>query len=250
MVAPVSSALLGQSERCTLEPLLPALLRDWRGFFISGEVAVEESPTPAPRGPLPAPPLERVAVFIDYQNVHLSAREAFLPWGSPTKEGHIDPCAFARALVAMRKRPSRLLSVRVYRGRPDPRNEPDAAAANDRQAAVWQRGGAIVCRRPLRYPHDWPDLPAREKGIDVQLACDVITEAMTHQVDAVIIASRDTDLTPALEIVRSRRLAHVETASWEGASRIRFPGEHAPWCHRMDEAAYESVRDHRDYSKS
>ncbi|MEU5369434.1 NYN domain-containing protein [Streptomyces sp. NPDC005951] len=70
----------------------------------------------------------------------------------------------------------------------------------------------------------------------MQLACDVITEAMTHQVDAVIIVSRDTDLTPALEIVRCRRLAHVETASWEGASSIRFPGEHAPWCHRMDEA--------------
>jgi len=149
----------------------------------------------------------------------------------------------------MRKRPSRLLSVRVYRGRPDPRHEPGAAGANDRQAAVWQRNGAVVCRRPLRYPRDWPDLPAREKGVDVQLACDVITEAMTHQVDVVIIASRDTDLIPALEIVRSRRLAHVETASWDGSSRICFSGERQPWCHRMDEAAYEAIRDRRDYTK-
>lgn len=198
--------------------------------------------------PLPGPPLDRVAVFVDYQNVHLSAREAFLDWGTPAKEGHVDVCAYARRLVSMRQRPSRLLTVRVYRGRPNPNFEPEAAAANDRQAAAWQRAGAVVCRRPLRYPHDWPNLPAREKGIDVQLACDVITVASEHQTDVVIVASRDTDLIPALEIVRARRQAHVETASWDGSSQIRFPGERGPWCHRLSENDYEAVRDHRDYS--
>lgn len=202
----------------------------------------------ATRAPVPAPPLSRVVVFIDYQNVHLSAREAFLSWGAPMYEGHVDPCALAQKLVAMRRVPSRLLSVRVYRGRPDPRQEPGATAANDRQAAAWQRAGAVVCRRPLRYPSNWPNLPAREKGIDVQLACDVITQAMTPQVDAVIVASRDTDLIPALEIVRSRGWAHVETSSWDGASRIRFPNEQGPWCHKLDEVAYEAVRDHTDYT--
>lgn len=199
------------------------------------------------QAPVPAPPPERVAVFIDYQNIHLSAVELFLPYGAPPWEGHIDPMAYARLLVSKRNRPSLLAQVRVYRGRPVPTHEPGAAAANDRQASAWQRAGVVVCRRPLRYPLDWPDLPAREKGVDVQLACDVIHLAITGQYDVMIIASRDTDLLPALELVRSKKWARVETASWEGASQIRFSDGRGPWCHRLTAEEYAQVRDYRDY---
>ncbi|MCA1708526.1 MAG: hypothetical protein LC808_36700 [Actinobacteria bacterium] len=57
---------------------------------------------------------------------------------------------------------------------------------SDRQAARWGRNELVhVHRRPLRYPKDWPNTPAVEKGIDVQLAIDVVRLAIQGEYDAV-----------------------------------------------------------------
>jgi hypothetical protein len=50
--------------------LLPAILRDWRGFFMLGDHV-----------------LERVAVFLDYQNVHLTAHGLCWPAQAPQEKG-------------------------------------------------------------------------------------------------------------------------------------------------------------------
>ncbi len=54
--------------------------------------------------------------------------------------------------------------------------------------------------RPLRYPYRWPDVPAREKGVDVMLAIYFVGAAIEAHADTLIIASRDTDLLPAVEM--------------------------------------------------
>lgn len=59
------------------------------------------------------------------------------------------------------------------------------------------------CERPLVYPPDYPSRPAREKGVDVQLAVDFVSGALAGRFDVGIIMSTDTDLYPALEAVRS-----------------------------------------------
>jgi len=157
---------------------------------------------------------DRVLVFIDYQNVHGWAKRQFHAVNADPAVGHFDPLELSQLLVARRKRPSIVSGVRVYRGRPNPDHQPRAAAANDRQAAEWERSGRVtVVRRPLRYPQDWPETPAVEKGIDVAMAIDLVRMAMRKELDAAVVVSSDTDLVPAIEMVYELRLAHVEVAT-------------------------------------
>ncbi|MCK9895968.1 NYN domain-containing protein [Frankia sp. AgB32] len=193
----------------------------------------------------------RVAVFIDYQNVHFSARSRFLPADAPRHHGHVDPGRVAERIVAGRRFGGELTSVRVYRGRPSPDHQQAAARASDRQAARWERDPRVtVVRRQLRYPKSWPVEPAQEKGIDVALAVDFVRLACENAYDVGILFSRDTDLVPALEAVRDLEsgLVHVEVASWTGASRIRFPDSQLPWCHYLGADDYEACRDDTDYT--
>ena len=192
----------------------------------------------------------RVVVFMDYQNLHGWARRQFQPINVDPAVGHVDPLRLAQLLVRRRHRPSVLHGVRIYRGRPAPVHQPAAAAANDRQTAEWERSGLIrVIRRPLRYPRDWPDTPASEKGIDVALAIDLVSMGMANRYDVAILFSSDTDLLPAVETVVQRRLGHIELATWSGARRLRFPNSQLPWCHFVNEAEYRTVEDQRDYTK-
>lgn len=192
---------------------------------------------------------DRVGVFIDYQNVHGWARRQFHPGNPDPSVGHIDPLRLGRILVNRRRRPSDLEAVRVYRGRPNPDRQARSAAANDRQTAAWERNDKVtVIRRPLRYPGDWPTMPATEKGIDVALAIDLVRLAMTKAYDAAVLVSSDTDLMPAIETVYDLHLAHIEVATWSGANRLRLSGTQLPWCHHLSEAEYRTIEDQTDYA--
>lgn len=50
----------------------------------------------------------------------------------------------------------------------------------------------------------------REKGIDVKIAADLIIGALDNQYDTAILVSSDTDLIPAVDIVRNRFKKRVE----------------------------------------
>lgn len=193
---------------------------------------------------------DRVAVFLDYQNVQGTARRCFHPRSSPPHAGQIDPAAVARLLVARRPRPSELVDVRVYRGRPSPDRQPGAAAANDRQAAHWADNlGITVIRRPLSYRTENGGLVVQEKGVDVALAVDLVRLAITGAFDVAILFSRDTDLMPALETIRALRAAWVEVAGWANSSRLRFT-DGGPWCHSLDQEDYLQVRDATNYTRA
>jgi hypothetical protein len=84
-----------------------------------------------------------------------------------------------------------------------------------------------VIRRQLNY-RNWPASPPQEKGIDVQVAVDLIHAAFTGQYDALVLFSSDTDLLPALETVVRHKLGHVEVACWSGFKPLRFPGGNFP----------------------
>ena len=120
-----------------------------------------------------------------------------------------------------------------------------------RQCAAWERSGAVVITRPLRYPREWPRDRAQEKGIDVQLAIDFVAGAIDDSYDTGIVCSTDTDLLPALEFVATRfGRERAETAAWLSSGkgselRLRRP---STWCHRLELTDYESVRDPTDYS--
>lgn len=203
--------------------------------------------------------IERVVVFIDYQNAYRRARDAFHNHHSdPNWMGQFHPAALGEMIAWRRKNHERRLhQVRMYRGLPDVRkNDKDQAA--HRQIAAWRRSDSVsVTTRPLRYPRDYPASPPQEKGIDVQLALDFVMMAVRNEYDVGVLMSNDTDLRPGLEEVIRLGRQTVEVASWsplEGRRRswLRLAGRLAgsqPYCHWIDYASYLSVQDTADYTR-
>lgn len=117
-------------------------------------------------------------------------------------------------------RAGRLAGVRVYRGRPSQCREARSYAAYVRQTdrQVWRGQGLLtLIARDLRYPRDWPQRPAQEKGVDVALAVDLVMMAARHEYDVAIVFSSDTDLLPALEAVLALRPGEpsfCQVAAW------------------------------------
>ena len=169
--------------------------------------------------------MERVVVFLDYQNVYYGARRTFFQNKGPASCGHVDPFKLGSLLAARGPvEADRVLTqVRIYRGVPSADRDPRGHAATWRQIQAQQRvdsgvEDAILEKlrteypyqhyplvhhelRTLRYPPDWPREKPQEKGVDVQLAVDFVRGALAGWFDVGIIMSTDTDLRPAIEAV-------------------------------------------------
>jgi uncharacterized LabA/DUF88 family protein len=203
-------------------------------------------------------PPQRVVVFIDYMNVFNDARAAFHKWPFAASDGQVDPIALGGSLAS--KRPPGDTSkracheVRVYRGRPDPRKEPQTNAAHMRQCLAWEHAGAQVITRPLRYPRDWKKgEKVEEKGIDVQIAIDMVMMAVNGELDVAVLASTDTDQRPVLEAYHALKIdprPRIEVMAWRSATankRLSIRTHHV-WAHYLEESAYRRVRDKHDYN--
>lgn len=205
--------------------------------------------------------MTRVAVFIDYQNVYKRARETFGTGHEPFTFGQVYPRR-AGVLLTQRGRtidPERSLeSVRVYRGEPSAKHSPIGQAACQRQVRYWEgQAGVVPVTRPLWYHPTGVDrygmevFEAREKGIDVQLAIDMVMGAMRDEYDVCILFSADTDLVPALEAARTLG-KHVEVASWRGdgqyTSRLSLRGGPRVWCHWLGIEDFQRIADPTDYT--
>jgi hypothetical protein len=79
---------------------------------------------------------QRLAVFIDYQNVHLTAHGLFTDYGQPVHLSLMDPLRLSELIAAKRRMDSHVAAVKVFRGRPNPQHHPRATAANDAQTAA------------------------------------------------------------------------------------------------------------------
>lgn len=123
-----------------------------------------------------------------------------------------------------------------------------------KQCARWTADGCRVIHRPLRYPHDYPRVPAQEKGIDVQLSIDVVAGAIDHAYDIGSVFSTDTDRRPAIELVANRfvgvpRIELAALSSATSARRIPVSARRAVWCHFLNHLDYAAVADAVDYTK-
>lgn len=103
----------------------------------------------------------RMAVVIDYQNVHLTAAQLFLP-GRPIEESLIDPFRFAKQLAKARNKDGQheveVSRVEVFRGIPIPDDDPDGYRRNLEQQSQWEYGhhnAVSVTLRPLKYNWEW-----------------------------------------------------------------------------------------------
>lgn len=187
-------------------------------------------------------------VLMDYQNVHKTAWECFTSYGTPVYEALIDPCKFADQVAHKWTAGSRedltIETVLVFRGLPDPRKESSLNSRVSRQNANWRRDTRVtVTTRPLRYPRDWPDEKAQEKGIDVMLALALVRAALEGNHHRIIVATRDTDLLPAIEMAEVERPGAVILANWEGQSTLKSTVPSVT----LGRSEYNKSRDTRDY---
>ena len=198
---------------------------------------------------------QRVVVFLDWQNVYKAARKLFHNDRGPVQLGNVHPMRLGERLAEGRPGHARALTqVRIYRGQPDSTRDRRSYSANRRQQAAWERAGAKVIQRTLRYPPAWPDHKAQEKGIDVALAVDFVMMAVADEYDVGILMSTDTDLKPALEAVVAlggNHRPHREVAAWTDpdrrSSRLSIPRVRL-WCHHLDLDDYKAMADVRDYT--
>jgi hypothetical protein len=226
----------------------------------------------------------RAAIVVDYQNVHLTARDTFDRHGDP-HASLVHPVAFAkRALIERngRQRPgyphATLVRVTAFRGLPHADHDWEQNRRCLDQASQWRSDGAVVELRDLKYKYrrgadgrpikdihgkKEPEGRPVEKGIDVLCALAAVREASASDIDLVILASRDTDLVPVLDEVYDfhnadpGRYAAIETVSWnnpnareEGAfngGNLRPTGSRKIWNTNLDRACYEASLDRRDY---
>lgn len=191
----------------------------------------------------------RVALFIDYQNVYMGAREAFFPEGAHHWCGQVRPGRLGVKLTGVGDDRRRLVAVRVYRGQPSQTRDTKAARAFGRQVNAWKQE---VLTTPVTRPLNYRTNPPREKGIDVQLAVDFVAGAIRDEYDVGIIFSGDTDLLPALELVAALKGdSAIEVAAWAsdlgGSRRLRLDARR-PWCHLLDLTDFNHVADDTDYT--
>jgi uncharacterized LabA/DUF88 family protein len=201
----------------------------------------------------------QVVLFIDWQNVYKGSRETFDLKSKFHTQGQVNPVEVGRRIVGKYVPGAKrsLAEVRVYTGRPDPRQDSKTYAAHMRQCAGWEKSGLVVIRhRQLRYPRDWPDARAEEKGIDVQIAIDFVMGIRRADFDIGVIFSTDTDLLPALEagveIARAEGRPLPEVAAWrghggKGRGQLRISGMPLR-PHLLEWADYQACHDDTDYN--
>lgn len=198
-------------------------------------------------------PARRVIVFVDYQNVYEDFRRAFCSGTLLPTHGQFHPTALAQTLVARGPDNERwtLVETRVYLGRPSPDRDPRGAGAHDRQTQIWRDEGVIVRPRPLQY---LANQKPRQKGVDVELAVDVVRLAVEKKYEIGIIVSTDTDLLPAVETVDVLRgeqsVPRVCAVAYTGLQKqlkLSHAGARQPYIFRIKRAEYRTVHDERVY---
>jgi hypothetical protein len=218
----------------------------------------------------------RAVVVMDYQNVHLTGDGLFdISRYRQPHESLVDPLNFGHQLLIKRNclqraemPPATLARVRVFRGQPSPLHDPKAYARSQAQKAHWERDPQVaVTLRPLKYRYRYDENGSPlldengqrmwtgkvEKGIDVLCALALVTEALRPDVDLVILASADSDLSPALDEALQLRQAKIETTSWfdlgrpKNSSQLRPTGRNV-WNTRLGEQEFVRCWDLTDYT--
>lgn len=200
----------------------------------------------------------RVVVFIDAQNVHNDFRRAFVGEKASGGAGWFHPMALGQLLAS--RSPDfeewSLAAVRMYAGSPVATRDAYAAAAHDRQVEAWRAAGIVPRTRPLLYPSGYPTERPRQKGIDVELAVDVVRLAIAHEYEIGIVASTDNDLLPAIEavaVVRGQeatpRICVVRYGDMPKRLNYTDPLGRTLHGFHLSAADFASVRDDTDYTR-
>jgi uncharacterized LabA/DUF88 family protein len=143
---------------------------------------------------------ERVMIFIDGSNLYHSLKSFF-------KRTDIDIGKLCNKLLNRR----RLVRIYYYNAKVGFKEEPQRY--RDQQAFF--AGVNAIPYSELRLGrlvyHNWPNTPPYEKGVDVQLATDMITHSSKNNYDVAVLVAGDNDFVGALQSIKDNG-KHVEVA--------------------------------------
>jgi len=194
--------------------------------------------------------------FIDGQNLFRSAQEAFnIPYPN------FDPKKLATAVAT--KMGWECKATHFYTGIPDEKRDPGWHYFWKQKRLAMERDGVLVTTTALRYRKEEIKLGggtsvtkeiAREKGIDVRIALDVVAGAMEGRCKAIIVFSQDQDLAEAIKEVKriakkQNRFIHLVSAfpiSESARSKNGIQGTKE--CY-IDWQMYEACKDPRSYPR-
>ena len=134
---------------------------------------------------------DRIMIFIDGSNLYHSLKGFF-------KRTDLDIGKFSNKLLEKR----RLIRIYYYNARVGQKEEPERY--HDQQKFF--AGVTAVPYTELRLGrlvyNNWPAAPPYEKGVDIQLATDMITHSFKNNYDTAILVAGDNDFVGAIQAVK------------------------------------------------
>ena len=134
---------------------------------------------------------ERLMIFIDGSNLYHSLKSFF-------KRTDIDIGKLGNKLLEKR----RLVRIYYYNAKVGHKEEPERY--RDQQAFFTSINAIPYCELRLGrlVYHNWPSGPPYEKGVDIQLATDMITHSFKNNYDVAVLVAGDNDFVGALQAVK------------------------------------------------
>ena len=145
---------------------------------------------------------EKVAIFIDGGNFFRKIREdSLIPKGT-----RFDYNKFAKFLSKGREVFSKSYYIGIVRNYDNSSKSQKMVESQQKFLSGLKNVGYQIKRGKIVY-----DNKIREKGVDVQIAIDLVIGSVENSYDTAIIVSSDTDLIPAIKYIRSkgRRVEYI-----------------------------------------
>ena len=134
---------------------------------------------------------ERVMIFLDGSNMYHSLRHFF-------KRTNLDIDKFCQKILNKR----RLVRIYYYNAQVGQKEEPERF----KEQKKFLDGVAAIPYMELRLGrlvyNNWPGSPPYEKGVDVQLATDMITHSFRGNYDTAVLVAGDNDFVGALQALK------------------------------------------------
>ena len=134
---------------------------------------------------------ERVMIFLDGSNLYHSLKGFF-------NRTDIDIGKLSKKLLDKR----RLVRIYYYNAKVGLKEEPERYR---NQQAFFTSVNAIPyseLRLGRLVYHNWPNSPPYEKGVDIQLATDMITHSFKNNYDVAVLVAGDNDFVGAIQAVK------------------------------------------------
>ncbi|MEN6645130.1 MAG: NYN domain-containing protein [Armatimonadia bacterium] len=209
-----------------------------------------------------APSRQNVVFFIDGMNLWHECERKF-------HHGNVHPDLLAAQFLGTRH----LKQIRFYCGIDNPRERPTRHASRTRQHKSFEAKGVYVWTNTMKYSDREAVVEgvppcqcgfrksrmvrdAREKGIDLRIALDMLRMARHGEFDVAVLVSADNDMKQVVDELKrladeiGRKIAVENVVVWDEGNK-KYP--RIPGCsryHIVNDAVFQIIKDTDDYTRS